>query len=293
MAACEAERRCKYFSFAQGHTCSRFDTDNCAQNSEPSHATYERVLVPPACCENGDFVHTSDACSSGDVYMKSTPHVWLPRGNKEVRLTPKPAGTGEVRWDCGRRRSGHERTGFSPPATNARIHYDGNRIDFYPKYCAPPMPRVRESPKDRGCCSIADGTVDRCSSANFIQIKVGDAEDTWKKCYKNQICEWEFPTPQTQGKALTWYCGNTEEKVRWGLYFDTLQIKFHCDGKVEWNPWWCGFLESLGAPKSHKNSSWQFTSISLATEVWPPAARRHRLWSRSLPAWLASVLLET
>jgi hypothetical protein len=38
---------------------------------------------------------------------------------------------------------------------------------------------------------------------------------------------------------MDWYCGNTKEGVRWGLYFDTLQVKFHCDGKVEWNPWWC------------------------------------------------------
>ncbi|CAJ1379375.1 unnamed protein product [Effrenium voratum] len=266
MSACEAEQRCKYFSFWLGNTCSRYDTYNCQPNTDTSHVTYKRVMVPPACCTGGDFVHTSDKCRSRRVYMKGEHHHWLPEGHSEVSLAGNPEGTGEVHWECHARRrrcgllgcggTGYERTGFDPPATDATVHYNGETIDYWPKYCAPEMPWSEESPADRGCCSIADGTVDRCRSSSYIKIQVGS---TWKYCYKNQICEWEFPTPQTQGVKLSWYCGNTEEKVRWGLYFDTLQVKFHCDGKVEWNPWWCG----------------------LATGGKAPA---RRLWSRSLPA---------
>ncbi|CAJ1343673.1 unnamed protein product, partial [Effrenium voratum] len=257
MSACEAEQRCKYFSFWQGNTCSRYDTYNCQPNTDTSHVTYKRVMVPPACCTGGDFVHTSDKCRSRRVYMKGEHHHWLPEGHSEVSLTGNPEGTGEVHWECHARRrrcgllgcggTGYERTGFDPPATDATVHYNGETIDYWPKYCAPEMPWSEESPADRGCCSIADGTVDRCRSSSYIKIQVGS---TWKYCYKNQICEWEFPTPQTQGVKLSWYCGNTEEKVRWGLYFDTLQVKFHCDGKVEWNPWWCGLATGGKAPAS-------------------------------------------
>ena len=198
-----------------------------------------------SCCQGGDFVHTSDSCRSGHVLMLATHHNWLPNGWSDQRWGGSE-GTGSVNWQCHSRRrrcgwfgcggTGHERTGFSPPSNAAWVHYNSQQIDFYPRYCPPSSATVEDSPADRGCCSIADGTVDRCSGQNFIQMNVNGV---WKRCYKGQICEWEFDAPQSQGVRGDWYCGHTKEGVRWGLYYDTLQVKFHCNGMVEWNPWWC------------------------------------------------------
>ncbi|CAE7607380.1 unnamed protein product [Symbiodinium sp. CCMP2592] len=189
----------------------------------------------PGCC-NCD--HTMDRCRGMQVWMKSEPAGWIHRyWHRNWQVTADARGTSEVRWDCSRRRVGHERTGFNMPATHVDSYYDEGELNFHPKYCAPLSYTPRESPKDRGCCSIADGTVDRCRSRQYIEIQVGSER---KRCYKGQTCEWEFPEPHPQGKTLHWFCGETQESVAWGLYFDTLQIKFNCDGEIEWNPWWCG-----------------------------------------------------
>lgn len=111
-------------------------------------------------------------------------------------------------------------------------------MDFWPRYCAPAQGADPPfDPHENGCCSISDGTVDRCRNSNYVQIKVGHY---WQRCYKGRKCQFRLPQPHPQATVAHWKCGNTQESVRWGLYWDLLQVNYHCDGKVEWNPWFCG-----------------------------------------------------
>jgi len=256
----------------------------------PDEVVWRKVEKKWPCCTGGNFVHTNDDCSDNKMTMKVTGAEGVNyvnvRGDSVWKTSSSPEGTKELAWKCyDRRRRGAdifgvhylpgtwESTSFSPPNNLARIRIQDGQIDFWPKYCPPPSVNVPTSPLDRKCCSIADGTLDSCNSQNFIQMKVGEQ---WKKCYKGQICEWIFDEPQSQGIRVDWYCGNTKEGVKWGLYFDTLQVKFRCDGTIEWNPWWCGLHTGGQDPPSvmtaladalGRQSDFQLTPEQLETSL--------------------------
>lgn len=260
---CLEDAKCMYVSYELNHYTMLYSflAKECSLvDAHTNEVVYRKVEKHWPCCKGGDFVHTNDDCSSNSVYLSKGGDNWhsggtyLPSGRRRYagysdQKWGGTTGKNTVHWYCSarRRRCGWpfgcgsgawESTGFSPPSNGGQVRVQSGQLDFWPRYCPPKSINVRTSPLSRGCCSIADGTQDACSSANFIQIKVSNR---WQKCYKGQTCEWELDEPQSQGVRLDWYCGyDAKEGVSWGLYFDTLQVKLHCNGKVEWNPWWCG-----------------------------------------------------
>ena len=55
--------------------------------------------------------------------------------------------------------------------------------------------------------------------------------------------------------------------MKWGLYYDTLQIKFHSDGKIEWNPWWCGRATAGKSPPTVTNKLTHLFGLNTAGDL--------------------------
>ena len=55
--------------------------------------------------------------------------------------------------------------------------------------------------------------------------------------------------------------------MKWGLYYDTLQIHYHADGKIEWNPWWCGRATAKKSPPSVTNKFTHLFGLNTAGDL--------------------------
>eukprot|EP00927_Polykrikos_kofoidii_P037687 TRINITY_DN318_c0_g1_i7.p1 TRINITY_DN318_c0_g1~~TRINITY_DN318_c0_g1_i7.p1 ORF type:complete len:696 (+),score=106.45 TRINITY_DN318_c0_g1_i7:17-2104(+) len=232
-------------SMTDSHTVAETtSSDDVAEASDALNDTAESFSVGKTvsfgCCQ---WAHTRDRCSRDRVEVDNLHGTGHLPDDQHTRTFNMGHTDDKLRWRCNRRRA-PEWSRFELPSNQVAVkrcrscrRRDDRAIDIWPRYCPPSRTIPSDTPEERGCCSVSDGTIDRCRSAIYIDVEIpGQGR---QRVWKGQHAEFSWKEPWTGYKHFVWYCGGTQERSRWSLYFNTLQVRLGCDGVISWNPYYC------------------------------------------------------